>query len=134
MKLNLALLAKLYIFLFSLTHLDNVISLLGINENIVSAPPYLSFWWWHVVLFLFYLVFPVLTVMIDNYALYTMIAGVSLVGILVRVFAVFVWIADLLFVFVPLYGLAAFLALMLAADSVASKASVEILSLGWSQF
>ena len=134
MKLNLALLAKLYIFLFSLTHLDNVISLLGINENIVSAPPYLSFWWWHVVLFLFYLVSPVLTVMIDNYALYTMIAGVSLVGILVRVFAVFVWIAELLFVFVPLYGLAAFLALMLAADSVASKASVEILSLGWSQF
>jgi hypothetical protein len=134
MKLNLILFAKLYVFLFGLIHLDNVVSLLGINENMVSAPPYLSFWWWHVALFLVYLVFPVLTVIIDNYALYTMIAGVSLVGILVRVFGVFVWIADLFFIFVPLYGLAAFLALMLAVDSVASKASVEILSLGWSQF
>ena len=134
MKLNLILLAKLYVFLFGLIHLDNVVSLLGINENIVSAPPYLSFWWWHVILLLVYLVFPILTVWLGNYALYTMVAGVSLVGVLVRILGVFTWIMDLQFVVVPLYVLAAALSLILAVDNVSSKVSGEILSLGWSQF
>lgn len=134
MKLNLVLLAKLYIFLFSLTHLDNVVSLLGINENIASAPPYLSFWWWHVVLFLVYSAFPILTVLMDNYTLYTMVMGISLAGIVVRAFRVFTWITDSHFVFVPLYAMAAFLSLILAVENVASRVSGEILSLGWSQF
>jgi len=134
MKLNLILLAKLYVFLFGLIHLGNVVSLLGINENMVSAPPYLSFWWWHLVLFLVYLVFPILTVCVDNYALYTMVTGASLVGILVRVFGVFTWITDLRFVLVPLYALAALLSLILAVENVASRVSGEILSLRWSQF
>lgn len=134
MKLNLILFAKFYVLLFGLIHLDNVISLLGINENIASAPPYLSFWWWHVVLFLVYLVFPILTVLIDSYALYTMVTGASLAGIVVRVFGVFTWITDLHFVLVPLYALAAFLSLVLAMENVASRVSGEILFLGWSQF
>ena len=134
MKPNLVLLAKLYILFFGLIHLDNVASLLGINENMVSAPPYLSFWGWHLILLLVYLVFPMLTVMIDNYALYTTIAGVSLVGILIRALGVFVWTTDLHFVLVPLYGLTTFLSLMLAAENVASRASGEILNLRWSQF
>jgi len=134
MKLNRVLLAKLYIFLFSLTHLDNVVSLLGINENIASAPPYLSFWGWHIVLFLVYLVFPILTVLVDNYALYTIVTGVSMVGILVRAFIVFTWVTGLYLMLVPLYALAAVLSLILAVENVASRASGEILSLGWSQF
>lgn len=134
MKPNLVLLAKLYIFLFSLTHLDNVISLLGINENIAGAPPYLSFWGWHILLFLVYLVFPILSVLVDNYALYTMVTGVSLVGILVRAFKVFTWVTDFYLMLVPLYALAAALSLILAVENVASRVSAEVLSLGWSQF
>lgn len=134
MKPNLILFAKLYVFLFGLIHLDNVISLLGINENMVGAPPYLSFWWWHVVLFLVYLVFPILTVCADNYALYTMVAGLSLVGVLVRVLRVFTWIMDQQFLLVPLYVLAAVLSLILAVGNVTSKVSGEILSSTCSQF
>ena len=134
MKLNLILFAKLYIFLFGLIHLDNVVSLLGINENITSAPPLLSFWWWHIVLLLFYLVFPLLTVLVDNYAVYTMLAGVSVIGILVRVLRVFTWITDLHFILIPVYVISAGLSLILAMENVASRVSGEILSLGWSQF
>ena len=134
MKPNLVLLAKLYIFLFSLTHLDNVISLLGINENLASAPHYLSFWGWHIVLLLVYLVFPVLTVLLDNYALYTTMTGVSLVGILLRAFRVFTWITDLYLVLVPLYALASLLSLILAVENVATRSAGEILGLGYSQF
>jgi len=134
MKLNLILLAKLYVFLFGLIHLDNVVSLLGINENIVSAPPYLSSWWWHMILLLVYSVLPILTVCMGNYALYTMVAGVSLVGVLVRILGVFTWIMNLQFVVVPLYALTAVLSLILAVENVASKVSGEILSLRWSQF
>jgi len=134
MKLNLILLAKLYVLLFGLIHLDNVVSLLGINENIVSAPPYLSSWWWHMILLLVYSVLPILTVCMGNYALYTMVAGVSLVGVLVRILGVFTWIMNLQFVVVPLYALTAVLSLILAVENVASKVSGEILSLRWSQF
>lgn len=134
MKLNLILLAKLYVFLFGLIHLDNVVSLLGINENIVSAPPYLSSWWWHMILLLVYSVLPILTVCMGNYALYTMVAGVSLVGVLVRILGVFTWIMDLQSVVVPLYALTAVLSLILAVENVASRVSGEILSLRWSQF
>ena len=134
MKLNLALLAKLYIFLFSLVHLDNIVSLLGINESMVSAPPYLSFWWWHVVFFLVYVVFPILTVCVDSYALYTMAAGVSLVGVLVRVLGVITWMMELQFSLVPFYVLAAFLSLILAVGNAAQEVSSQILCSTWSQF
>jgi hypothetical protein len=134
MKLNLILLAKLYVFLFGLIHLDNVVSLLGINESIVSAPPYLSLYWWHVVLFLVYLVFPILTVLVDKYTLYTIVTGLSLVGVLVRALRVFTWVTDFYLMLVPLYALAAVLSLILAVENVASRVSGEILSLEWSQF
>jgi hypothetical protein len=134
MKLNLILSAKLYVFLFGLIHLDNVISLLGINENIASAPPYLSFWGWHIVLLLAYLVFPVLTVLVGNYVLYGIVTGLSVVGILVRVLRVFTWVTDFYLILVPVYALAAVLSLVLAVENVASRVSGEILSLKWTQF
>lgn len=134
MKLNLVLLAKLYVLLFGLINLDNIVSLLGINESMVSAPPYLSFWWWHVVFFLFYVVFPILTVCVDNYGLYTMVAGISLFGALVRVLGLFTWMMDLQFLLVPFYGLAAILSLILAVENAASEVSSQILGSTWSQF
>jgi len=66
--------------------------------------------------------------------LYTIVTGVSMVGILVRAFIVFTWVTGLYLMLVPLYALAAVLSLILAVENVASRASGEILSLGWSQF
>lgn len=82
MKLNLTSLAKVYIGFFGLIHFSHVISLLGLNETMVNAPPFLTFWWWHAILFLVYGVLPIITVLIDNEKSYLIVTGVSLVGIL----------------------------------------------------
>ena len=137
MKLNLISLAKIYILVFGFLHFGHVISflgILGINETMVNAPPYLTFWWWHVILFLVYGVLPIITVSIDNEKSYLILTGVSLVGILVEAFRVFTWAMDFYFILALLDSLAAILSIILAVEKVASEASAEILSLGWSQF
>lgn len=137
MKLNFISLAKVYIVFFGFIHFSHVISflgILGINETMVSAPPFLTFWLWHVILFIVYGMLPIITVSIDNEKSYLILTGVSLVGILVEAFRVFTWAMDFYFILALLDSLAAILSLILAVEKVASEASAEILSLGWSQF
>ena len=137
MKLNFISLAKVYIVFFGFIHFSHVISflgILGINETMVSAPLFLTFWLWHVILFIVYGVLPIITVSIDNEKSYLILTGVSLVGILVEAFRVFTWAMDFYFILALLDSLAAILSIILAVEKVASEASAEILSLGWSQF
>jgi hypothetical protein len=86
--------------------------------------------WWYAVLSFAFVIVPVITVLIDNYALYVTVAGVSLVRILVESFTLFSWATNVYFMFVPLYAMATVLSLFLAMEKVASKISAEILSLG----
>jgi len=137
MKLNFISLAKVYIVFFGFIHFSHVISflgILGINETMVSAPLFLTFWLWHVILFIVYGVLPIITVSIDNEKSYLILTGVSLVGILVEAFRVFTWAMDFYFILALLDSLAAILSIILAVEKVASEASAEILSLKWSQF
>jgi len=134
MKLNFISLAKVYTVFFGLIYFSHILSLLGINETIAGAPPHFSIWWWHLILFLIYGVFPIITVLIDNEKSYLMVAGFSLVGIFVEAFKVFTRITDFYFIFALVDIFAFVLSLYLAVENVASKVSAEILSLGWSQF
>lgn len=134
MKLNLITLAKIYIVFFGLVHFDHVVSLLGINETMVSAPPYLNFWWWHFILFLVYGALPLIAILIDNEKSCLAVTGISLIGILMGVLNMFPRIMDFYLIFAFLDSLATIFSLFLAVENVASEVSAEILGLEWSQF
>jgi hypothetical protein len=131
-KLDLATLSRLYILCLGLTNYSHVFSLFGfLSENNASSYP--NPLWWYAVLSFTFVIIPVITALIDNYALYVAVAGVSLVRILVESFTLFSWATHVYFMFVPLYAMATVLSLFLAMEKVASKISAEILSLEWSQ-
>ncbi len=133
MRPKITTLAKSYLLCFGLINTTHVFSLLGILSAIFP-PPYPVSWWWHGILFLAYMVLPLASVLVDNYALYVAVAGVSLVRIIVEVLRAFAWTTDLHLMLAPLYALAAILSLALATERVASEVSAEILSLEWSQY
>ena len=133
MKLNLTALGKSYLLCFGLINYTHVFSLLGILSTI-SPPPYPDSWWWHAILFLTYMILPITSVLVNKYALYVTVAGVSLARIVAEAFGVLTLTTNLNLMFAPLYALAAVLSLFLAAERVASDVSAEILSLEWSQF
>jgi hypothetical protein len=95
----------------------------------VSAPPYLSFSWWHIILSLVYGVLPIIAVLIGNKKTFLIVTGVSLIGILMEAFKVFIWVTDLRFMFALLNSLAAVLSLHLAVENVAIKIATQIFSL-----
>ena len=134
MRSSLISLAKVYLVLFGLINLNQVISLLGFYETLTSAPPYLSFVGWHIILFLVYGVLPIITVIINNDKSWLIVTGVSLIGVLIEAVNVFTWITNLSFIFALLNSLAVFLSLHLAIENVAVEIAAEILSLEWSQF
>ena len=80
------------------------------------------------------MIMPITAVLVDKYALYLAVAGVSLVRIVAEVSRAFTWNTNLHLMLAPLYALAAALSLILAVENVASRVSAEILSLEWSQF
>jgi hypothetical protein len=134
MRLDLISLAKIYILFFGLVHFSHIISMLGINEIIISAPPYLTFWWWHLLLLVVYGVVPIIAVLTDNEKSCLVVAGISLIGMFMGAFQVLTMTMSLHFIFAFLNSLAAVFSLLLAVEIVALKVSAEILSLGWSQF
>lgn len=134
MKPNTISLAKVYLVLFGLIHFYHVFSIIGIHETIVSAPSYLSFWWWHIILLLVYGVLPIISVLIGNEKSCLIVTGVSLVGLLMETFGTFTWITNFHFTFALLDSLAVILSLFLAVENVALEVAAEILSLEWSQF
>jgi len=134
MKPNLATFSKIYIICFALANYSDLLSVLGIGGSLITAPGYLSFWWWHVIFFLTYMVLPVVTILINNYRCYVVLAGVSLAGILIDILGVFTWTTNLHTLLLPFYALAAIVSLNLAVENVASKISAEILSLESSRF
>lgn len=134
MKLNSTTLSKIYMIVFGLLNFSHLTSLLGIHETLAHAPPYLSFWWWHAILFLAYGVLPLSAVLIDHEVSSLLVTGVALVGILVESFRVLSMQGGLHFVFLFLYSLAAALSLSGAVKTVSIKAAAERLSLERSQF
>ena len=133
MRLELPSLARSYILCFALISFAHVFPLLGILSAI-SPPTYADFWWWHAVMFLAYMVLPIIAILADHYVLYVTVAAVSVARTLAEALGVFSWSADLYVVLAPLCALAAIFSLILAVEKVASEVSAEILSLEWSQF
>lgn len=133
MRPGLRALAKSYILCLGLANCIHVFSLLGILS---AVGPQLSVnpWWWHLILFLVYMILPFTAILADKYALYSTVAGVSLVRMIAEAFRVFAWSVDLYTMLAPLYALAAISSLILAVEKAASEVSAEILSLEWSQF
>jgi hypothetical protein len=108
--------------------------MLGLTETLVSAPSYLSLWWWHVILVLVYGMLPLGAVLINNEKSCLIVTGVFIAGILTESFGVFTMIVDLRLVFLLLDTLAAALSLLLAVDIMSIKVAAERLSFERSQF
>ena len=134
MKFNLPTVAKAYLLLVSLINFNHVISMLGFTETLVSAPPYLSFWWWHVILVLVYGILPLGAVLVNNEKSFLVVTGVFIAGILMESLAVFTMIVDAHLVFLLLDTLAVALSLVLAVENASIKLAAERLSLERSQF
>ena len=134
MKPNVISFAKVYLVLFGLIHFYHIFSIMGIYETIVSAPSYLSFWWWHIILLLVYGVLPIISMLMDNEKSCLIVTGVSMVGILMETSRTFMWITNFHFTFTLLNSLAVILSLFLAVENVSFKVAAERLSLERSQF
>ncbi len=134
MKVNVTTISKVYLIVFGVINFSHLASLLGIHEILAHAPPYLSFWWWHVLLFMAYGVLPLSAVLIDHEVSCLLVTSVSLVGIVVESFCVISMLGGLHFVFLLLYSLAAALSLSVAVENVSIKVAAERLSLERSQF
>jgi hypothetical protein len=135
MKLRSSSIAEAYLVVFGLIGFSHVISLFGFVETIVSAPPFLSVWWWHVTLLLVYGVLPIATVLMDSKQSWlVVVTGASLIRISVEALGVFTWITNFHFLFVLLNALAAVLSLKLAVEKVSVEVAAEMLCLEWSQF
>jgi hypothetical protein len=134
MKLNTTSLAKAYLLSFGLINFNHVLSLIGINESIASAPSYLTFSVWHGLFFLVYGVLPIVSVFVNDEKAFLMVAGVALLGVLTEALGVFTWISVFHVAYTLLSFVAAAVATMLAANKVALKVAAEILNLERSQF
>jgi hypothetical protein len=134
MKFNLPTVTKAYLLLVSLVNFNHVISMLGLIETLVNAPPYLSFWWWHVILVLVYGILPLGAVLVNNEKSFLVVTGVFIAGILMESFGVFTMIVDARLVFLLLDTLAVALSLALAVENASIKIAAERLSLERSQF
>jgi len=134
MKSNLTTISKAYLLLVSLINFNHVISMLGLTETLVSAPSYLSVWWWHVILFLVYGMLPLSAVLVNNEKSCLIVTGVFIAGVLTESFGVFTMVVDVRLVFLLLDTLAAVFSLVLAVENVSLKVAAERLSLERSQF
>jgi hypothetical protein len=134
MKFNLPTVAKAYLLLVSLINFNHVFSMLGLTETLVSAPPYLSLWWWQVILVLVYGMLPLGAVLVNNEKSCLIVTGVFIAGILTESFGVFTMIVDLRLVYLLLDILAVALSLVLAVENASIKLAAERLSLECSQF
>jgi hypothetical protein len=134
MKVNFTTVSKVFLIGFAVSNFSHLLSLLGIHETLVHAPSYLSFWWWHAILFLAYAVLPLSAVLIGHAVFCLLVTSVSLVGILIASFRVLSMLEGLHFVFLFLYSFAAILSLSLAVENVSLKVAAERLSLERSQF
>jgi hypothetical protein len=134
MKFNLPTVSKAYLLLVSLINFNHVISMLGFTESLVSAPPYLSLWWWHVILVLVYGILPIGAVLVNNEKSFLVVTGVFIAGILMESFSVFTMVVDTRLVFLLLDTLAVALSLVLAVEHASIKLAAERLSFERSQF
>lgn len=134
MKLNFASMARLYILFFGLIHFHHLISLLGIYETLVSAPSSLSLWWWHLILFLGYGFYPLVTLVRNNERFLIMLTGVAGIGILLELFKVFTLVKDFGLIFILLNSVTVIFSLSLAVEDVSIQVAAEILSYERSQF
>jgi len=128
MRLDLATISKSYILCFGIVNLVNVLPLLGIL-TVISPLPHHYPWYYHAAMTFVYSVLPILTVLLSNYLLYMSVSGVCLAAMLLPLCT-----GSLNFVSWLLSASALVLSLVLAVEDAASKASVEFLSLLWSQF
>jgi hypothetical protein len=85
MKVNFTTVSKVFLIGFAVSNFSHLLSLLDIHETLVHAPSYLSFWWWHAILFLAYAVLPLSAVLIGHAVFCLLVTSVSLVGILLNV-------------------------------------------------
>jgi succinate-acetate transporter protein len=134
MKLNLPTVSKAYLLLVSLINFNHVISMLGLTETLVNAPPYLSFWWWHVILVLVYGMLPISAVLVNNEKSFLIVTGVFIAGIFTESFGVFTMIVDARLIFLLLDTLAVAFSLVLAVENASLKMAAERLSFERSQF
>ncbi len=127
-------LGKSYLIFFGLFHSLHLGSLSGVIESLIDAPPFFSLSSWHLILFVTYMALPIFSVFIDNFFLYFIVAGASIVRVLIDVLGVFIWISNLHILFFLLNLLAALFCMVLALDDVVLKVSAEILSFQWSKY
>jgi len=80
-----------YLILFGLYHLPHTLSLLGLYETIIDAPPILTIWQWHLVLLLVYGVAPLLVTKTGNRPLSSLLALACLIGAAAELLHVFEW-------------------------------------------
>lgn len=133
MKFNLPTVAKGYLLGVGLLNFHHGLSVLGLTETLVTAPPHLSVWWWHVLLFLGYGLMPLGAVFINNEKFCVLVTSVFIAGMLTESFGVFTMIVNGL-LFLSLDTLAAALSLVLAVEHTSMKVAAERLSLERSQF
>ena len=133
MKLNLPTVAKVYLLVVGLLNFHHGLSMLGLAETLVTAPPHLSVWWWHVLLFLGYGLMPLGAVFLNNEKICVVVTSVFIAGMFTESFGVFTMIVNGL-ILLSLDTLAAALSLMLAVEHTSMKVAAERLSLERSQF
>lgn len=83
-----------FLIIFGLYHLPHILSLLGIYESIIYAPPTLTVWQWHIVLLLVYGVTPLIVVKTENKPLSALLALACLIGAATEALHVFKWSID----------------------------------------
>ena len=124
-------LAKGYLMFFGLINLYHLVSVLGFNETLVSAPLYFNLLGWNILLSLVYGMFPIITVLKDNEKSYLILTGVSLIRILLDALNVFTWVTNLVFIFVLLNSFSAILSLYIAVENSSIRIAAEFLAIEW---
>jgi len=99
------------------------------SETTASLGPII---WLQLPIFLAYVTAPIIVLLINNYISYSLLTAFFLIRVIIEFAASSPFIFHL--IIVSSYILAAFLSLLLAAESLSSKVRGEILRLHWSQF
>jgi len=114
-------LAKIYLLFFGVYHLFHIMPLLGLYEFMVSAPDFLNFWEWHLILLLVYGFMPIIAVLINHSALFILVALACLAGFFIEFFELFKWTTNSYYILAFLDFLASVSSFTLAKNNRANS-------------
>jgi hypothetical protein len=117
--LGLGLLSSYYLFTY-------LFGFIAPSSNPITAES--DFSYLHLLLSTFYVFFPIIAALADNYKLYIAMLGIAASRIFMAISGILGWEISIMPVSIVLYVLASFLCLFLAVENVSSRVTVEVLS------